>query len=1010
MRASLIFAAHNEGDLLWRTLESVVPTSLGLQFEMVVADDASWDGCVVEAQKRFPEIRRIQHEERRGASPTKDLGARHARGEVLVFLDSHVKPELGALERLVEDVELCHGEAIITPAIGRLDPHQWRITDREHLGHGYWMDLETLDCRWVPLTDLRQDCRRGRRFYETPALMGCAFAIHRELYEKLRGFDPHMFCWGAEDLDLGLKGWLLGHPVLHDPEAIVGHRFQQKFENFEVPAEQLIANQLRLARKNFTESIWADWADRCRRRCPGKLSGHPEGLWTCAWGLFSQWQASVEYERSYLQARRVRDEFWYADRFGINWPRLQFADVLTEPSTKAPLAVSSESVSQSVPAPSPSDFIHWVDAIDDTYTIDAETGQASGNVITSENSDDGVGNDTHDGIPIVDTSSYTTTLIESPKHGQVILDQHGNFIYTPNAGSTEPDSFTYELSAAGGLTDQATVNVLCVANNDHEPRFDGPYTVEIPEDTAVDTEIITVVATDAVADSLAYSIIGGNDDGTFVINETTGEIRLHFALDYESVSGYTLTVKAMDTAGLSATTNVYVTVTDVNEPPVVPAETYRIDDGAVADTQVGTITAVDPEGESINTYAILEQKGVDSDGVETLLGTYFRIEKISGSDTASIHVADGITIDYDAYRSFRIKVQAYVVGGQFGDEWQVIKVLSPTNSPPVIDAIEVFDLFNDSAVGEIAAIIHAHDEEDGLDVKFEFVPGTDYGPFLLDRDTGILRVNGELDAETDTSYELQVRVLDSQFAFIDTSLLLPILAAANPQARVGMVVDNAAIEGNSDGFSIRFVRFQSNNQAPLPIRFMVDWRSYDSRFKDATIDDLNLSDDQRIAMTTGRVVIPSGQTAFQMSFYATRTTTRDKRPKQFRVTLVSTPDYAVISEPHGRLIDKDDPKQLSAYKDSLFTIYRGTTLFCPPAVNPQNEGDVHWNDVQQSFFDCYFMAAVIAVSRESENRIKRLFRNKFADRDGNYSVRLVHPKFWGEGLQKRTWQSPMELC
>lgn len=94
MRASLIFAAHNEGDLLWRTLESVVQTSLGLQFEMVVADDASWDGCVVEAQKRFPEIRRIQHEERRGASPTKDLGARHARGEVLVFLDSHVKPEI----------------------------------------------------------------------------------------------------------------------------------------------------------------------------------------------------------------------------------------------------------------------------------------------------------------------------------------------------------------------------------------------------------------------------------------------------------------------------------------------------------------------------------------------------------------------------------------------------------------------------------------------------------------------------------------------------------------------------------------------------------------------------------------------------------------------------------------------------------------------------------------------------------------------------------------------------
>ncbi|MEI8383105.1 MAG: glycosyltransferase [Planctomycetota bacterium] len=507
MRSSLILAAHNEGDLLWRTLESMVQTSLGLQFEIVVADDASWDGCVAEAQRRFPEIRLVRHDERRGASPTKDLGARHARGDVLIFLDSHVKPELGALERLVEDVELCHGEAMITPAIGRLDPDQWRITDCEHLGHGYWMDLETLDCRWLSLADLREHPRRGRLFYETPALIGCAFAIHRDLYEKLRGFDPHMFCWGAEDLDLGLKGWLLGHPVLHDPQAVIGHRFQQKFENFQVPVEQLIANQMRLARKNFTESVWADWADRCRRRYPGKLTDHPEGLWARAWSLYSQWQASVEYERSYLQARRVHDEFWYADRFGMNWPRLQVADAFTEPPTTAPLTVASESVSQPEPVPSPSDFSHWVDAIDDTYTIDVETDQAAGNVITSENSDDGLGNDTYDGIPIVDPSNYTTTLIEAPKHGQVTLDEHGNFIYTPDDGSTEPDSFTYELSAPGGLTDQATVNVLGLANNDHEPKFDGPYTVEIPEDTAVDTVVITVVATDADADSLAYSII-----------------------------------------------------------------------------------------------------------------------------------------------------------------------------------------------------------------------------------------------------------------------------------------------------------------------------------------------------------------------------------------------------------------------------------------------------------------------------------------------------------------------
>jgi hypothetical protein len=44
MRASIIVAAHNEGDRLWRTVASCSETSAGLDCEIVIADDASWDG------------------------------------------------------------------------------------------------------------------------------------------------------------------------------------------------------------------------------------------------------------------------------------------------------------------------------------------------------------------------------------------------------------------------------------------------------------------------------------------------------------------------------------------------------------------------------------------------------------------------------------------------------------------------------------------------------------------------------------------------------------------------------------------------------------------------------------------------------------------------------------------------------------------------------------------------------------------------------------------------------
>ncbi len=236
-------------------------------------------------------------------------------------MDGHVKPEHGAITRLVEDVEQLDGQAIVTPKIVRLDCGCW-MNQPAQGGHGYYLNLNDFSCGWLALSQLNSVPDGGRRFFESPALIGCALAVSRRLYDKLWGFDSLMRFWGAEDLDFGLKCWLLGHRILHDPEAVVGHRFRGSFDNFSVPAEHVIANQLRMARKSFTLATWRDWVDRCRLSHPGALAEHPEGLWALAWGIFDAERASVEQERSYLLGHRVRDEFWFAERFALTWPRL----------------------------------------------------------------------------------------------------------------------------------------------------------------------------------------------------------------------------------------------------------------------------------------------------------------------------------------------------------------------------------------------------------------------------------------------------------------------------------------------------------------------------------------------------------------------------------------------------------------------------------------------------------------------------------------------------------------
>jgi glycosyltransferase involved in cell wall biosynthesis len=349
MRSSIIIAAHNEGELLLKTIESCIETGGGFDYEIVVADDASTDDAPATAERRFAPVRLYRHTRRRGVSPTRHFGAQQARGEVFIFLDAHSNPERGALQRLVRDIEETEGQAVITPRVAALDVQSWQNVLTQ-VGHGYAFDLLTIEARWVPLEELQRSPLGRGNLFESPALIGCAFAISRAVYEKIWGFDAHMSSWGVEDLDLAFKCWSMGHPILHDPEIVIGHRFQEAF-TYSVPTEDIVVNQLRLAYKNYTHGVWGEWLAVGRQRYIDSLVEHPEGLWARAWELFRASEDSARQERSYLHGRRLRDEFWYAQHFGLEWPQLTRRGEVERPR---PFLIGLSPSPSPRPSPSPS--------------------------------------------------------------------------------------------------------------------------------------------------------------------------------------------------------------------------------------------------------------------------------------------------------------------------------------------------------------------------------------------------------------------------------------------------------------------------------------------------------------------------------------------------------------------------------------------------------------------------------------------------------------------------------
>ena len=80
------------------------------------------------------------------------------------------------------------------------------------------------------------------------------------------------------------------------------------------------------------------------------------------------------------------------------------------------------------------------------------------------------------------------------------------------------------------------------------------YAFSVQHDAAVDTVVGAVTATDADGDTVTYAITGGNEEGKFAIDESSGEITVADLLDYDTASSYSLTVEATDGYGTSVST------------------------------------------------------------------------------------------------------------------------------------------------------------------------------------------------------------------------------------------------------------------------------------------------------------------------------------------------------------------------------------------------------------------------------------------------------------------------
>ncbi len=95
---SFVIPARNEASFLGQTLDSLTALASSLVWEAIVVDDGSTDGTV-EIASSFGASVLQSHDE--GQGEARDLGARHANGEWLVFLDADTTVRADYLDRML---------------------------------------------------------------------------------------------------------------------------------------------------------------------------------------------------------------------------------------------------------------------------------------------------------------------------------------------------------------------------------------------------------------------------------------------------------------------------------------------------------------------------------------------------------------------------------------------------------------------------------------------------------------------------------------------------------------------------------------------------------------------------------------------------------------------------------------------------------------------------------------------------------------------------------------------
>src|SRR3989344_2651866 len=201
---SIIIVSYNTSDFLKECLESIKKNTEGVNYEIIVVDNASSDNSLQVLRAKFPDVLVIKKQENIGFSKANNLGIEKSKGRNVLFLNTdtvvYKDSLLGMVKFMDEHKEAGAATCKLVMPDGRLDDASHRGFPNPWNSLSYFFGLSKL----FPKSRLFSGYSLGfmdfSNIHEIDACAGAFMMVRQQAGEKIGWWDEDYFFYG-EDLE-----------------------------------------------------------------------------------------------------------------------------------------------------------------------------------------------------------------------------------------------------------------------------------------------------------------------------------------------------------------------------------------------------------------------------------------------------------------------------------------------------------------------------------------------------------------------------------------------------------------------------------------------------------------------------------------------------------------------------------------------------------------------------------------------------------------------------------------